>query len=110
MALVASGFATWYTALREGSRTLFANETARNAQFQMAKREVFASLLSVSQAYSDDPRSDARQDDFRREFARGLMYARPDVVEVIENELGSAFPSCEPDWDRLTTALRDDIH
>jgi hypothetical protein len=109
-ALVASGFATWFTVSREGTRTLFADQTARNAQFQMAKREVYASLLSASRAYSEEPGSDATRRKFHHEFARGMMHAPPGVVEVIEHELGQDFPDRAPNWSRLATVLRDDIN
>jgi hypothetical protein len=109
MALVTSGIAAWFTASREGSRTLFADQTARNAEFQMAKREVYASLLSASRVYSEEPQNGTKRSEFHREFARGLMHARPDVVEVIENELGRDFPGRAPNWHRLTTVLRDDV-
>jgi hypothetical protein len=109
MALAASAFATWLTVSREGSRTMFADQTARNAQFQMAKRDVYASLLSAGRAYGEEPRSETKRDEFQRELARGLMHARADVVQILEDELGPDFPDRAPDWYRLTTVLRDDI-
>jgi hypothetical protein len=109
IALGASAFATWHTARREGTRAQYADETARNAQFQMAKREVYAALLSAGQAYRQHPTDAERRNEFEREYARARMYAGDALSEALRDRLEPGSPFADPDWEQLAEALRADI-
>lgn len=108
-ALAGGACGTWFAVTHEGSRTQYANETARYAAFEMAKRDVYAALLAAAQAYHQEPADGERERSFQRERARAMMHVRSPLAAVLDEELGPSFPRQEPDWQRLTAALRDDI-
>jgi hypothetical protein len=108
-ALAGSLFATWYTALREGGRTQYADETERNAAFQMAKRNVYAEFISMTRLCLKAPVSAELRTKYLDSYALVLTHGRPALLEALKEFVDADGPAESLDWERFVGVLRDDI-
>lgn len=107
LALAGTVYTAWHTTRRAGTRTQYANETARNAEFQMVKREVYGAFLAATRTYLAHPDA-TREAEYRKEYGRVLLHASPRLHGEIAGIVGTGLP-VEGHWEQLVTVLRTDV-